>query len=154
MKTTKIFVIGNWSLVIGIILLLLANTVQAVNYKNSYKAGRVAISGQQSVISIQTTAPAVGFQSTSAYSGQWESTSTTPMLNSDGSVNSDAYMSSAPKYAPGIRRNPTHPGTPDEEEDEGEQQPIGDGLWILLFLVFAYAIYNKVFRKPEQPQKQ
>ncbi|MBR4432692.1 MAG: hypothetical protein IKS76_05810 [Paludibacteraceae bacterium] len=150
MKTTLVKVIGYRLAVMGVAaMLLLTNTVQAVNYKNSYKAGRVAISGQQSVISIQTTAPAVGFQSTSAYSGQWNQDAHQSMLNADGTVNGEAYGIGR---RPGIRRDPVapppNPGDPDEEEDEGNV-PLGNGLWALMLLAFAYACVRKLRRERE-----
>ena len=156
MKTTKnITVIGYRLWVIVLVLAMFSGVAQATApaYKNTYKPM------YQQVGAIQTTAtaPTVGFKSTSAYSGQLNQDAQQSMLNADGTVNAEAYGVGA--YRPGIRKggsgSSVNPGTPDdEEEEEGEQQPIGDGLWILLFLVFAYAIYNKVFRKPEQPQKQ
>lgn len=141
MKTTmKIKVMGYRLWVIGMIALLPA-LAAAVEYKSSYRG--VAASNHQSAISIQTTAPSVSFQSTSAYSRQWNGESTTPMLNSDGSVNGDAYMSALPSGS--IRKGGSgsgvNPGTPgDDEEEEGEQQPIGDGLWILTLCALAYLI--------------
>lgn len=97
------------------------------------------VNNQSSVVSVQTTAPTVGFQSTSAYSGQWNQDAQQSTLNSDGSVNSDAYLSSLPGSS--IRRG-GNPGTPDdEEEEEGEQQPIGDTpWWLFVFLLAAYGV--------------
>lgn len=139
MKTTKIFGFGHLSLVIGIVMLLLAGAVQAVEYKSSYRG--VAASNQQSAISIQTTAPSVSFQSTSAYSRQWNGESTTPMLNSDGSVNGDAYLN-GPNNVSGIRKAPGAggPGTPGGELDPNAQQPVGDGLWVMILCALAYLI--------------
>ena len=117
--------------------LLSAAQAQAVDYKSTYKGSRI-----QPTIGVATTAtaPTVGFQSTSAYSGQWApQESTTPMLNSDGTVNDGAYMGS-PKR-PGIRRtdsNINNPVDPDDKEDDGNT-PLGDGLWVLLMLAVGYA---------------
>jgi len=124
------------SILVGL-LLMVAVEAQAVDYKSTYKGSRV-----QPTVGVATTvtAPTVGFQSTSAYSGQWApQESTTPMLNSDGTVNDGAYMGS-PKR-PGIRRTDTNinnPGDPDDKEDDGNT-PLGDGLWVLLLLAVGYA---------------
>ena len=124
--------------------LLSAAQVQAVDYKNNYRGVHRT---EYRVQTVSSTAPAATFQSTSAYSGQWApQESTTPMLNSDGTVNDGAYMGS-PKR-PGIRRTETNinnPGDPDEEEDDGNT-PLGDGLLALMFLACAYAIF-KVSRR-------
>ena len=86
---------------------------------------------QSTMYNVQGTMPQVGFQSTSAYSGQW-SEQATPLLNEDGSVNHEAYMSGSI----GPRRNSSNnPGTPDEP---GEQQPLGDALLPLMLLACAY----------------
>lgn len=128
--------------------LLSAAQAQAVDYKSTYKGVRYEQPYQHAEYKVASTAtaPAVGFQSTSAYSGQWAAQeSTTPMLNSDGTVNDGAYMGS-PKRPGSIRRD-GNPGTPDDEtEEEGEQQPLGDALLPMMLLLCAYAIY-KVSRK-------
>lgn len=131
--------------------LLSAAQVQAVDYKSTYKGVRYEQPYQQVEYKVATTAtaPAVGFQSTSAYSGQWAAQeSTTPMLNSDGTVNDGAYMGS-PKRPGSIRRD-GNPGTPDDEtEEEGEQQPLGDGLMALMLCACAYLIVRAT-RKEEK----
>lgn len=131
--------------------LLSAAQAQAVDYKSTYKGVRYEQPYQQVEYKVATTAtaPAVGFQSTSAYSGQWAAQeSTTPMLNSDGTVNDGAYMGS-PKRPGSIRRD-GNPGTPDDEtEEEGEQQPLGDGLMALILCACAYLIVRAT-RKEEK----
>ncbi len=131
--------------------LLSAAQVQAVDYKSTYKGVRYEQPYQQVEYKVATTAtaPAVGFQSTSAYSGQWAAQeSTTPMLNSDGTVNDGAYMGS-PKRPGSIRRD-GNPGTPDDKtEEEGEQQPLGDGLMALMLCACAYLIVRAT-RKEEK----
>ena len=109
-------------------------------YKNAYQGAYVQTQGNASAT---TASPSVGFQSTSAFSDQWNTAEgATPMLNSDGTVNESAYMSSLPGRS--IRRAP---GTPtDEEQEEGEQQPLGDVMLPMMLLLCAYAIY-KVSRK-------
>lgn len=125
--------------------LLSAAQAQAVDYKGTYKGSRI-----QPTIGVATTAtaPTVGFQSTSAYSGQWApQESTTPMLNSDGTVNDGAYMGS-PKR-PGIRRtdsNINNPGDPDDKEDDGNT-PLGDGLWVLMMFAGVYALMRVVLNR-------
>jgi len=131
--------------------LLSAAQAQAVDYKNVYMSsqqGAYANPGYQ----VQTTAPTTTFQSTSAYSGQF-SNGQQSMLNSDGSVNGDAYMGAS---LPGrsIRKSGTgsgsNPGTPDdEEEEEGEQQPLGDVMWPLMLCACAYLIVRAT-RKEEK----
>ena len=128
--------------------LLSAAQAQAVDYKNNYRGVQRT---EYRVQTVSSTAPAVGFQSTSAYSGQWAAQeSTTPMLNSDGTVNDGAYMGS-PKRPGSIRRDGDgNPGTPgDEEEEEGEQQPLGDGLMALMLCACAYLIVRAT-RKEEK----
>lgn len=133
------------SLMVVLLALLGAMQATAVEYKNQYRRVRSTeyrvqtVNNQSSVVSVQTTAPTVGFQSTSAYSGQWNQDAQQSTLNSDGSVNSDAYLSSLPGSS--IRRG-GNPGTPtDEDEDEGEQQPIGDTpWWLFVFLLAAYGV--------------
>ena len=131
--------------------LLSAAQVQAVTYqtkyKNAYQGAYVQTPGNASAT---TASPSVGFQSTSAFSDEWNTAEgTTPMLNSDGTVNESAYMSSLPGRS--IRKSGNgsgyNPGTPDEdEEEEGEQQPLGDVMLPMMMLLCAYAIY-KVSRK-------
>ena len=124
--------------------LLSAAQAQAVDYKSTYKGVRYEQPYQQVEYkgASTATAPAVGFQSTSAYSGQWAAQeSTTPMLNSDGTVNDGAYMGS-PKRPGSIRRD-GNPGTPGEKDDD-EDQPLGDVVWPLMLLLCAYAGYKKV----------
>lgn len=79
--------------------------------------------------------PQATFQSTSAYSVQWQEGSATPMLNSDGSLNGEAYMGSSSYPRSVIRKETGTPGFPQPET----QQPLGDGLWVLLLLVVGYA---------------
>lgn len=128
--------------------LLSAAQAQAVDYKNNYRGVQQT---EYRVQTVTTTAPAATFQSTSAYSGQWEEQgSMTPMLNSDGTVNNDAYMSSSAS-APGrsIRKGTGTPGIP----DPNNKQPLGDGWLPLMLLLCAYAIYKVRARKEGLSQK-
>ncbi len=81
--------------------------------------------------------PQATFQSTSAYSEQWQEGSATPMLNSDGSMNGEAYMGSSSYPRSVIRKGGT--GTPGFPQPEN-QQPLGDGLWVLLLLAGGYIL--------------
>lgn len=139
-----------------VVLLALVSAMQAtaVNYKNTYNGVRnteyrvQAVSNQFSAVSIQTSTQSAGFQSTSAYSGQWNQDAQQSMLNADGTVNADAYGVGRSYVGP--RRSETNPGTPDdEEEEEGEQQPIGDGLLALMLCACAYLIVRAT-RKEEK----
>ena len=133
--------------------LLSAAQAQAVDYKSTYKGTQYEQPRQYVEYKVATTAsaPTMGFQSTSAYSGQF-SNGQQSMLNSDGTVNGDAYMGSLPGRS--IRRggegSGTNTGTPDDEEEaEGEQQPLGDGLMALMLCACAYAIYKVSRRRKE-----
>ena len=116
----------------------------AVEYKSTYRGIRT-----QPVYGIATTAaaPSTTFQSTSAYSGQWSNEASSTLLNSDGSVNSGAYMSSGPNRAkmdgPSGGIDP-----PDEDDNDNIENgtPLGDALIPLALLTCAYAIY-KVSRR-------
>ena len=126
--------------------LLSAAQAQAVDYKSTYKGVRYGQPYQQVEYKVATTAtaPMAGFQSTSAYSGQFGSEEQ-PMLNSDGTVNDGAYMG-APKRPGSIRREEResgegNTGTPGQE---GDKQPLGDVVWPLMLLLCAYAGYKKV----------
>ena len=128
--------------------LLSAAQAQAVDYKSTYKGVRYEQPRQtkEYKVAATATAPAATFQSTSAYSGQWApQESTTPMLNSDGTVNDGAYMGS-PKRPGSIRRTEiNNPGDPDENEDDGNT-PLGDVFWPLMLLALAY-LSLRVFLK-------
>ena len=133
-----------------IVLLVLSGTMQAaaVEYKNNYRGVHKP---DYQVQAVSTVAPTATFQSTSAYSGQL-SGETQSMLNSDGSVNGDAYMGSLPgrSIRKGGTNSSTNPGTPgDDEEEEGEQQPLGDGLMALMLCACAYLIVRAT-RKEEK----
>ena len=124
-----------------------AMQAQAVDFKNNFRG--IAVSRQQSAIRIQTTIPAVGFQSTSAYSGQWANEDITPMLNSDGSVNDEAYGVGSTGHRGHIRRADNNgdgyydvtglPVNPIVDPNDPGNVPLGDGLWVLLALALGYA---------------
>ena len=113
----------------------------AVEYKNSYQ--RSVVGYQLSSVGYQgATAPSATFQSTSAYSSQWQEEEQVSMLNSDGSI-ANSPLAAAPS---GPRRAP---GTPGGQLDPTSQQPLGDGLWALMLLACAYAIYKVARRRKE-----
>ncbi len=133
-----------------VVLLALVSAMQAtaVNYKNTYNGVRNTEYRVQAVSSVSATTQSAGFQSTSAYSGQWNQDAQQSTLNADGTVNADAYGVGRSYVGP--RRSGTNPGTPDdEEEEEGEQQPLGDGLLALMLCACAYLIVRTT-RKEEK----
>lgn len=134
----------------AICLVVLISTVQAwaVEYKANYRGAQSAENRSQSLESQRTSAPSVAFQSTSAYSGQWNQDAQQSMLNADGSMNTDAYMVSGPRRAPGDGPG-SSPGTPGGTLDPNAQQPLGDGLMALMLCACAYLIVRAT-RKEEK----
>ena len=121
-----------------------AAQAKAVEYKSTYRGVRT-----QPVYGIATTAaaPTTTFQSTSAYSSQWSNQTSESLLNSDGSVNSGAYMTSGPHRAkkdgigdPGGGINP-----PDDDDDDNTENgtPLGEGVLALLMMAGAYAVARR-----------
>lgn len=146
MKNVMKTILRNTKLVMTLAFLpalLSAAQAQAVDYKSTYKGVKYEQPRQTEEYKVAetATAPAVGFQSTSAYSGQF-GTEEQPMLNSDGTVNGEAYgvgQSSAPGHHGQIRRinNP---------EDDVEN-PLGDVVWPLMLLLCAYVCVRSFKRK-------
>lgn len=139
MKTTKIKMKVERLAISGLVIamLLLAGTVQAVDYKSTYRSIH-----SQSTFGIATTAtaPSATFQSTSAYSSQWANSSGQSMLNADGSVNSGAYLTSGPHRAK--KEDDDIPNPPDPEDPEKPDPgnvPLGEGLFLLALLAAGYA---------------
>ena len=121
--------------------LLSAAQAQAVDYKNNYQPSGISI--HPSAASGQVATPAATFHSTSAYSGQWEEQgSMTPMLNSDGTVNNEAYGvgQNEPSGHHGRVRRVNNP-------EDDEENPLGDVVWPLMLLLCAYAGYKVRARK-------
>ena len=129
-----------------IVLLVLSGTMQAaaVEYKTNYRGVHQA---EYQVQTVSTAAPAATFQSTSAYSSQWTQSDPQSTLNSDGSVNGDAYMSE--NHLPGRSVRKTGPGTPSGPLNPDAQQPLGDGLMALMLCACAYLIVRAT-RKEEK----
>ena len=131
--------------------LLSAAQAQAVTYQTKYKnAYQGAYVQTQGNASATTASPSVGFQSTSAFSDQWNTEEgTTPMLNSDGTVNNEAYGVGS-RHPGSIRRteNINNPSNPDDDYDPGNV-PLGDAVWPLMLLLCAYAVYKVRARKEE-----
>ena len=129
------------SILLIALLALGAMQASAVDYQTKYKGTMYNV---QSTTSYGAVAPAATFQSTSTYaSPEWAEQ---PMLNSDGTVNEGAYMSSASNAPSGPRRAP---GTPDGQLDPKTEQPLGDALLPLALLACAYAIYKVSRRRKE-----
>lgn len=147
MKDTKILVIANCLLVIGLLWTLGVAQASAVNYQTKYKGTMYNV---QSTASYGAAAPAATFQSTSAYAApEWTEEST---LNSDGTVNERHYISGPRRLGDGPTAptpgGSTQPGTPGNPEDEN-QQPLGDTLIPLMLCMCAYAIYKVSRRRKE-----
>lgn len=124
-----------------ICLLTIAAVVhaKAVSYQTTYHS---TVQPTYGVASMEGM-PAVGFQSTSAYSGQWTGQENS-MLNSDGSVNTNAY-GVGPCRAPGGGSGPggNGPGTPGGELDPTTQQPLGHALLPLLVMALGYFVIRR-----------
>lgn len=139
MKELKIMKITKRYIML-ICLLALASVVhaKAVSYQATYHP--TTVQPAYGVASMESM-PSVGFQSTSVYSPQWSAGQ--PMLNSDGSVNAEAYMggvNNAPRKAPG------GPGTPGGDLDPHAQQPLGDALLPLLLMALAFVAVRRYRR--------
>ena len=90
-------------------------------------------------------APTIAFRSTSAMVGSGSTYTSTPTLNADGiayapySAASAAAPRGAKKFGP----------DPDEELDETDKVPVGDGMWIMMICAMVYAVYSvaRVYRR-------
>ena len=124
-------------------LIVLTGTIEAwgVEYQTKYKGTMYNVQSSTSIGS--TIAPAATFQSTSAYSEQWQEEEQVSMLNSDGSI-ANSPLAAAPS---GPRR--VGPGTPGGNLDPNAQQPLGDALLPLMLLACAYLIVRAT-RKEEK----
>lgn len=121
---------------------------KAVEYKSTYRGIQTKpVCG----IVTTTTTPNTTFQSTSAYSGQWNQDAQQSMLNADGSVNADVYGIGR-QNAPGMRKDLSGGINPPDENDDDETEngtPLGDILWPLMLMAMMYAAVRVFRRKPE-----
>lgn len=123
-----------------LLLPVLFGTVQAgaVTYGNVQKD-----QAQSTMYQVQGTMPQVGFRSTSAMPVSTSVGMST--LNEDGTVNAEAYGIGRANIGPRRAGNPGTPG--DDEEEEGEQQPLGDTPWLwMLILAALYGMAKKWYR--------
>lgn len=122
--------------IIGLLLCLSAlwgvAQATAVDYTNSYKQSAFSYQSSGYNVSATATAPTATFQSTSAYSGQWQPAEN-PIIGADGSVNSEAYGIGGPN-----RAKKGGPGTPGGDLKPEEQQPLDDAVLPLLLLAMGY----------------
>lgn len=134
--------------------LLSAAQAQAVDYKSTYKGVRYEQPYQHAEykVAATATAPTMGFQSTSVYSSQFGNGEQS-MLNSDGTVNNEAYGVGSSHHPGSIRRagpgTQVGPGTPGGALNKDDQQPLGDGLMALMLCACAYLIVRAT-RKEEK----
>ena len=91
--------------------------------------------------------PISSFQSTSTLSGGTRSDAATPLINTDGSVAGSAYMGSISAPTGPLKGSPSGTGTPTDDLDPNNQQPLGDALIPLLLLASAYAVYKVARRR-------
>lgn len=129
-----------------------AEQLYAVNFKNTYKGQRSpteyriqsTVGYQPSVVSGQVVAPSMGFQSTSTMPVQWQQEAQEPIINADGTMNTEAYGLGT-QNTPVMRK--TGPGTPGGQLDPTTQQPLGDVMWPLMICACAYLIVRATRKK-------
>lgn len=138
----SIVIVAIWTMVL-LPALTGAATSGAVEYKSTYRGVQA-----KPVYGIATTAttPNAAFRSTSAYSTQWNDEPSSSLLNSDGSVNSGAYMTSGPNRA---KKDEVLPPNPEVDDDDSGNVPLGDGLLLLLALALVYALARRKTRIQE-----
>jgi len=122
------------------LLLIGAVEAQAVDYKSTYKGQERSMQPTEYQIAQTATAPAVGFQSTSAMPVNSTSEST---LNEDGTVNAEAYgvglqetQAQAPNRAGHVRKGWAIEG-----------DPLGDVFWPLALLACVYALMRAFLKR-------
>ena len=140
----SIVIVAIWTMVL-LPALTGAATLGAVEYKSTYRGVQA-----KPVYGIATTAttPNAAFRSTSAYSTQWNDEPSSSLLNSDGSVNSGAYMTTGtgPNRA---KKDEVLPPNPEVDDDDSGNVPLGDGLLLLLALALVYALARRKTRIQE-----
>ncbi len=115
-----------------------AAQAKAVQYKSTYRGIQA-----KPTYGIATTAaaPTATFQSTSAYSSQWNNETTETLLNNDGSVNSGAYLSSGPNRAK--KDEVLTPPNPEVDPNDDGNVPLGEGIFALMLMAGGYALAKK-----------
>ncbi len=138
MKTTM----KNTVIIMLVLLPALTGAAQAgaVEYRNSYQQSTVSYQPSGFGIATTATAPTATFQSTSAYSGQWEQEAQQSMLNNDGTVNSEVYGIGRKEVSGPRRVTPN----PDVDPNDPGNVPLGDAMMPLLLLAFAYICARRV----------
>lgn len=131
------------SLVACLLVLGIAQA-QAVSYTptRTRPIYQQALTGEMYTTSSSSMPTTVSFHSTSAYSSDKWTESTTPLINADGSINSETYV------------KPRRLGESEEDEPEGgqtgtpgqggnNQQPVGDAVLPLLLMAAAFCLLRK-----------
>ena len=111
----------------------------AVEYRNSYQQSAVSYQPSGFGIATTATAPTATFQSTSAYSGQWEQETQQSMLNNDGTVNSEVYGIGRKEVSGPRRVTPN----PDVDPNDPGNVPLGDAVLPLLLFAAAYIVLRR-----------
>ena len=111
-------------IVVIALIALLPMVVSAVTYNNRYNE-------QEAVV------PAAAFQSTSVLVGSGSGLVSSPKLNTDGTVSTEAFIAGQSASA---HEHPGRPKTIAPPVPEGNPTPLGDGLFALLLLAIGYAL--------------
>ena len=111
-------------IVVIALIALLPMVVSAVTYNNRYNE-------QEAVV------PAAAFQSTSVLVGSGSGLVSSPKLNTDGTVSTEAFIAGQSASA---HEHPGRPKTIAPPVPEGDPTPLGDGLFALLLLAIGYAL--------------
>ena len=111
-------------IVVIALIAMLPMVVSAVTYNNRYNE-------QEAVV------PAAAFQSTSVLVGSGSGLVSSPKLNTDGTVSTEAFIAGQSTSA---HEHPGRPKTIAPPVPEGNPTPLGDGLFALLLLAIGYAL--------------
>lgn len=111
-------------IVVIALIAMLPMVVSAVTYNNRYNE-------QEAVV------PAAAFQSTSVLVGSGSGLVSSPKLNTDGTVSTEAFIAGQSASA---HEHPGRPKTIAPPVPEGDPTPLGDGLFALLLLAIGYAL--------------
>lgn len=129
MEITNMNIKGYTVLTVMVLLFMVPAIAGAVDYKTKYNG--IQNTGYE-VQTISSEAPATTFQSTSVYSGQWSQDAQPSILNADGSVNTDTYLS-GPASAPRRSNTPPPPG----QQEDKDRLPVGDAPWVWMAVLAA-----------------